>query len=80
MLGIVEVMKLMSNSEAQFSGSISKILVDNEQAVEYGEPLLVIKRNGWIPDERAAAEERSHRQPRRTRVTHHPGMQRAGHR
>lgn len=45
-LGIVEVMKLMNNIEAKVSGSIVKILVDNEQAVEYGQPLFVIKSNG----------------------------------
>lgn len=45
-LGIVEVMKLMSNIEAQFAGTVTRILVDNEEAVEYGQPLLVIKRNG----------------------------------
>lgn len=45
-LCIVEVMKLMSTIEAQFPGIVTQILVDDEQAVEYGQPLLVIKRNG----------------------------------
>jgi acetyl-CoA carboxylase biotin carboxyl carrier protein len=45
-LGIVEVMKLMNNIQARVEGVITKILVSNEQAVEYGQPLMVIKRNG----------------------------------
>ena len=43
-LCIVEVMKLMSNVEAQVEGTVARILVDNEQAVEFGQPLMVIKR------------------------------------
>jgi len=45
-LGIVEVMKLMNNIEAQVEGTVARILVDNEQAVEFGQPLVVIKRHG----------------------------------
>lgn len=45
-LCIVEVMKLMSNIEAQVEGTVARILVENEQAVEYGQPLMVIKRHG----------------------------------
>lgn len=45
-LGIVEVMKLMNNIEAKIEGTVTKILVANEQAVEYGQPLMVIARNG----------------------------------
>ncbi|WP_457966949.1 acetyl-CoA carboxylase biotin carboxyl carrier protein [Arthrobacter sp. D1-29] len=44
-LCIVEVMKLMSNVEARVEGTVTKILVENEQAVEYGQPLMVIKRD-----------------------------------
>ena len=44
-LGIVEVMKLMNNIEAPVDGTVTKILVNNEQAVEYGQPLMVITRN-----------------------------------
>lgn len=40
---IVEVMKLMNNVEAGVSGTVVKILVENEAAVEYGQPLMVIK-------------------------------------
>lgn len=44
-LCIVEVMKLMNNIEAGVAGIVTKILVENEQAVEYGQPLIVIKRS-----------------------------------
>ncbi|MGI6070882.1 MAG: acetyl-CoA carboxylase biotin carboxyl carrier protein [Blautia sp.] len=41
-LGIVEAMKLMNEIESEFTGTVVKILVDNEQVVEYGQPLFVI--------------------------------------
>lgn len=44
-LGIVEVMKLMNNLEAKVSGTVARILVENGQAVEYGQPLMVIQTN-----------------------------------
>lgn len=44
-LCIVEVMKLMNNIEAGVPGTVTRILVDNEQAVEYGQPLIVIRRD-----------------------------------
>lgn len=44
-LCIVEVMKLMNNIEAGVAGTVARILVENEQAVEYGQPLMVIKRS-----------------------------------
>ncbi len=43
-LCVVEVMKLMNNIEAGVAGTVTQILVDNEQAVEYGQPMMVIKR------------------------------------
>lgn len=45
-VGIVEVMKLMNSLEAKVEGTVTRILVENEQAVEYGQPLMVITRNG----------------------------------
>lgn len=42
-LCIVEVMKLMNNLEAGVHGVVKKILVTNEQAVEYGQPLMLIE-------------------------------------
>jgi acetyl-CoA carboxylase biotin carboxyl carrier protein len=43
-LCIVEVMKLMNNIEAGVAGKVARILVENEQAVQYGQPLMVIQR------------------------------------
>ncbi|MGO4689513.1 acetyl-CoA carboxylase biotin carboxyl carrier protein [Glaciibacter sp. 2TAF33] len=43
-LCIVEVMKLMNNVEARVEGTVTQILVQDNQAVEYGQPLMVIKR------------------------------------
>ena len=40
---IIEAMKIMNEIEADHSGTISKILVDNGQAVEFGQPLFVIE-------------------------------------
>lgn len=42
-LCIVEVMKLMNNIEAKVAGTVAEILVDNEDAVEHGQPLMVIE-------------------------------------
>lgn len=44
-LCIVEVMKLMNNIEAGVEGTVARILVQNEQAVQYGQPLMVIRRS-----------------------------------
>jgi len=40
---IIEAMKLMNEIESEFDGEIVKILVENEQMVEYGQPLFVVK-------------------------------------
>jgi len=39
---IIEAMKLMNEIEADVSGSIVEILVENGQPVEYGQPLFVV--------------------------------------
>ncbi len=39
---IVEAMKLLNQIEADKSGVIKKILIDNGQPVEYGQPLFII--------------------------------------
>ena len=39
---IVEAMKTMNNIPSPRSGTVRKILVENAQPVEYGEPLIVI--------------------------------------
>lgn len=40
---IVEAMKILNEIEADKSGTVKQILVDNGQAVEYGQPLYVIE-------------------------------------
>ena len=40
---IIEAMKLMNEIESKTAGRIAKILVENGQPVEYGQPLLVIE-------------------------------------
>lgn len=42
-LGIVEIMKLMSNVAADVNGVVTAIHVDNAGAVEFGTPLVSIK-------------------------------------
>jgi len=42
-LCIIEAMKLMNEIEAEKSGVIKEILVENGQPVEYGEPLFIIE-------------------------------------
>jgi acetyl-CoA carboxylase biotin carboxyl carrier protein len=42
-LCIVEAMKLMNEIQADVSGKVAKILVENGQPVEYGQPLFGIK-------------------------------------
>jgi acetyl-CoA carboxylase biotin carboxyl carrier protein len=44
-LCIVEAMKLMNEIEAEFSGKIVKILVENAQPVEYNQPLFLIEKS-----------------------------------
>ncbi len=40
---IIEAMKLMNEIQAEKSGTITQILVENGQPVEYGQPLFVIE-------------------------------------
>ncbi len=40
---IIEAMKILNEIEADKSGSVTKILGENGQAVEYGQPLFVIE-------------------------------------
>lgn len=42
-LAIVEAMKLMNEIESDFSGEVVKILAENGKAVEYGQPLFIIR-------------------------------------
>ena len=40
---IIEAMKILNEIEADKSGTVSKILCENGQAVEYGQPLFMIE-------------------------------------
>ncbi|MFT4195964.1 acetyl-CoA carboxylase biotin carboxyl carrier protein [Ottowia sp.] len=42
-LCIIEAMKILNEIEAEKSGTVTQILGDNGQAVEYGQPLFVIE-------------------------------------
>ena len=42
-IGIIEAMKLMNEIESEYDGVIEAILVNNEEVVEYGQPLFRIK-------------------------------------
>jgi acetyl-CoA carboxylase biotin carboxyl carrier protein len=41
-LCIIEAMKLLNEIEAEIAGTVLEVLVENGQAVEYGQPLFVI--------------------------------------
>ena len=41
-LCIIEAMKLLNEIDADISGTVTKILVENGQPVEFGQPLFVI--------------------------------------
>ncbi|OFI06618.1 biotin carboxyl carrier protein of acetyl-CoA carboxylase [Clostridium acetireducens DSM 10703] len=43
-LCIIEAMKLMNEIECEFDGVIEEICVENEQIVEYGQPIFKIRR------------------------------------
>ena len=45
-LCIIEAMKIMNEIEADLGGTITKVLAENGQAVEFGQPLFVIDRRG----------------------------------
>ncbi|MFN3296549.1 acetyl-CoA carboxylase biotin carboxyl carrier protein [Caldimonas sp.] len=40
---IIEAMKIMNEIEADKSGTVTQILCENGQAVEYGQPLMIIE-------------------------------------
>lgn len=43
-LCIIEAMKIMNEIESEFSGEVVEIMVKNEEPVEYGQPLMKIRR------------------------------------
>ena len=42
-IGIVEAMKLMNEIESEYTGVVEEILVENEQMVEFGQPLIRVR-------------------------------------
>jgi acetyl-CoA carboxylase biotin carboxyl carrier protein len=44
-LCIVEAMKIMNEIEAEFSGTVQEILIDDGQAVEFDQPLFIISKD-----------------------------------
>lgn len=42
-LGVIEAMKLMNEIECEYDGVVEAILVNNEDVVEYGQPLFRIR-------------------------------------
>lgn len=42
-IGIIEAMKLMNEVESEYDGIVESILVDNDQMVEYDQPLITVK-------------------------------------
>ena len=42
-LCIIEAMKIMNEIEAEKNGTIEKVLVENGSAVEYDQPLFVLR-------------------------------------
>lgn len=42
-LCIIEAMKIMNQIETDFSGVIGKVMVENGEPVEYGQPLFIIR-------------------------------------
>jgi acetyl-CoA carboxylase biotin carboxyl carrier protein len=44
-VGIIEAMKMMNEIESEVAGRVARILVQNGQPVEYGQPLMIIEPN-----------------------------------
>jgi acetyl-CoA carboxylase biotin carboxyl carrier protein len=42
-VGIIETMKMMNEIESEIAGRITRILVQNGQPVEYGQPLMLVE-------------------------------------
>jgi len=42
---IIEVMKLMNSLHAGVEGVVTRILVQDAQPVEYGQPLMFVRKN-----------------------------------
>jgi acetyl-CoA carboxylase biotin carboxyl carrier protein len=44
-VGIIEAMKMMNQIESEVAGRVTRILIQNAQPVEYGQPLMVVETN-----------------------------------
>lgn len=44
-IGIIEAMKLMNEITSNVDGIVEEILVENEQTVEYGQPLVKVRKS-----------------------------------
>lgn len=42
-VGIIEAMKMMNEIESELSGRVTRLLVQNAQPVEYGQPLMLVE-------------------------------------
>jgi acetyl-CoA carboxylase biotin carboxyl carrier protein len=42
-IGIIEAMKIMNQIEADQSGTVVEILVKDGEAVEFGQPLIIVE-------------------------------------
>jgi len=42
---VIEAMKVFNEIQAEVSGTVERILVHNEQAIEYGQPLMLVRPN-----------------------------------
>ncbi len=40
---IIEAMKVMNEIQSELSGTITEVLIENGEAVEYGQPLFKVK-------------------------------------
>jgi acetyl-CoA carboxylase biotin carboxyl carrier protein len=43
-VGIVEAMKVMNEIKAEVDGTVEKVLVDNATAIQYGQPLFLVRK------------------------------------
>ena len=41
---LIEAMKVMNEIKAEIAGEIAKILVENGESVEYGQPLMIVRK------------------------------------
>jgi acetyl-CoA carboxylase biotin carboxyl carrier protein len=42
---IIEAMKIMNEIKSEIKGRVKEILIENAQAVEFGQPLIIIEKS-----------------------------------